>query len=82
MSAHTDSQQVVVFSLGGEQYALPIASVSEIIRYTPPRSIASADRYTHGVIGLRGKIVPVFDLAARTCRGNGGRGPRCRPAVA
>jgi purine-binding chemotaxis protein CheW len=65
MSAHTDSQQVVVFSLGGEQYALPIASVSEIIRHTPPRSIASADRYVHGVIGLRGKIVPVFDLAAR-----------------
>jgi purine-binding chemotaxis protein CheW len=65
MSANTDSRQVVVFSLGGEQYALPIESVSEIIRHTPPRAIASDDPYTRGVIGLRGKIVPVFDLAAR-----------------
>jgi purine-binding chemotaxis protein CheW len=61
----TTHRQVVVFSLGGEQYALPIESVSEIIRHTPPRAVAAADPYTHGVIGLRGKIVPVFDLAAR-----------------
>lgn len=65
MNAQTDSRQVVVFALGGEQYALPIEAVSEIIRHTPPRAIASEQPYTHGVIGLRGKIVPVFDLAAR-----------------
>jgi purine-binding chemotaxis protein CheW len=65
MNANDHSRQVVVFSLGGEQYALPIAAVSEIIRYTPPRSILSQDPYTQGVIGLRGKIVPVYDLAAR-----------------
>jgi purine-binding chemotaxis protein CheW len=65
MSLNDDSRQVVVFSLGGEQYALPIAAVSEIIRYTAPRTIMSHDPYMHGVIGLRGKIVPVFDLAAR-----------------
>jgi purine-binding chemotaxis protein CheW len=60
-----NTRQVVVFALGGEQYALPIAAVSEIIRYTPPRAVASAQPFTHGVIGLRGKIVAVFDLAAR-----------------
>jgi chemotaxis signal transduction protein len=29
-----------VFTLGGEQYALPIADVQEIIRYSEPRSAA------------------------------------------
>ena len=59
------SQQLVVFSLGGEEYALPIGSVHEIIRYTEPRSVASDQPWIHGVIGLRGKIIPIYDLAAR-----------------
>jgi purine-binding chemotaxis protein CheW len=59
------SRQLVVFALGGEQYALPIASVSEIIRHTRARSIATVDPWVRGVIALRGKIVPIFDLAAR-----------------
>jgi chemotaxis signal transduction protein len=29
----TETRQLVVFSLAGEQYALPIATVSEIIRH-------------------------------------------------
>ncbi len=60
-----DSRQLVVFSLAGEQYALPIESVSEIIRHTRARSIATDEPWVRGVIALRGKIVPIFDLAAR-----------------
>jgi purine-binding chemotaxis protein CheW len=59
------SQQLVVFSLGGEEYALPIGAVHEIIRFTDPRTIASDAPWIHGVIGLRGKIIPIYDLAAR-----------------
>ena len=59
------SQQLVVFSLGQEEYALPIAAVHEIIRFSEPRSVASEVAWIRGVIGLRGKIVPIFDLAAR-----------------
>ena len=59
------SQQLVVFSLGAEEYALPIGSVHEIIRYTEPRTVASDAAWIRGVIGLRGKIIPIFDLAAR-----------------
>jgi purine-binding chemotaxis protein CheW len=61
----TASQQLVVFSLGAEEYALPIAAVHEIIRFTEPRSVASDAAWVRGVIGLRGKIIPIFDLAAR-----------------
>jgi purine-binding chemotaxis protein CheW len=57
--------QLVVFSLGGEEYALPIARVHEIIRFVPPRSVASTDPSVRGVISLRGRIVPVYDLAVR-----------------
>ena len=59
------ARQLVVFSLGEEEYALPITEVHEIIRHTEPRSVASADPSVRGVISLRGKILPVHDLATR-----------------
>jgi purine-binding chemotaxis protein CheW len=65
MSEEAITRQLVVFSLGEEEYALPIADVHEIIRYTEPRSVASSVNWVRGVISLRGKIVPVYDLAAR-----------------
>ena len=61
----TSSQQLVVFSLGSEEYALPIGAVHEIIRFSEPRSVASDVPWIRGVIGLRGKIIPIYDLAAR-----------------
>ncbi len=61
----TDARQLVVFTLGSEQYGLPIQQVHEIIRYTQPRSVASNVDWVRGVISLRGRIVPVYDLAAR-----------------
>jgi len=57
--------QLVVFSLGAEEYGLPITAVQEIIRYTKPRTIPSAPPSVRGVINLRGKIIPVVDLKSR-----------------
>ena len=57
--------QLVLFSLGEDDYALPIGSVHEIIRYVEPRSISSNSPWVRGVISLRGKIVPICDLAAQ-----------------
>lgn len=65
MSDRHDACQLVVFSLGEEEYALPISYVHEIIRYTEPRTVASEDQSVRGVISLRGKILPVFDLGTR-----------------
>ena len=59
------ASQLVVFSLGEEEYALPITDVQEIIRYAEPRAVASDAPWIRGVISLRGKIIPVCDLAAR-----------------
>ena len=65
MSTDAVAQQLVVFSLGDEEYALPITRVQEIIRYSEPRAVSSELPWIRGVISLRGKIVPVCDLAAR-----------------
>ncbi len=61
--------QIVVFSLGEEEYGLPITQVQEIIRYTEPRAVASHIDWMRGVISLRGQIIPVIDLAARLALG-------------
>jgi purine-binding chemotaxis protein CheW len=58
-------QQIVVFSLGEEEYGLPITQVQEIIRHSEPRAVASHVAWMRGVISLRGQIIPVIDLAAR-----------------
>jgi purine-binding chemotaxis protein CheW len=65
MSTAETTRQLVIFSLGSEEYALPITRVQEIIRYTEPRTVASRTAWIRGVINLRGKIVPVCDLAER-----------------
>lgn len=61
-SPEATARQLVVFAVQGEEYALPIAAVREVIRYAPPRSVASSDQSLRGVINLRGAIVPVYDL--------------------
>ena len=59
------SRQFVVFHVGNEEYALPIAQIQEVIRFKQPRSVVSQDPWVIGVISLRGKIVPIGDLAGR-----------------
>ena len=61
-------RQVIAFSLHGEHYALPIAFVREIIRYTPPRATATAYGLIQGMINLRGRVLPVVDLSSRLGR--------------
>ncbi len=56
--------QLVVFSLHGEYYALPITAVQEIIRYTPPGATAAASGLIRGMINLRGRTLPVVDLSS------------------
>ncbi|HEX7290934.1 MAG TPA: chemotaxis protein CheW [Conexibacter sp.] len=60
-----DIRQLVVCALGGEQYGLPIELVREIVRFTEPRPVASDLPWMLGVISLRGRLVPVHDLAVR-----------------
>jgi purine-binding chemotaxis protein CheW len=57
--------QVVVCQLGEESYGLDIGSVFEIIRFQECTSVPAAPSFVDGVINLRGRIIPVVDMAGR-----------------
>ncbi len=58
MSTMQITRQLVVFSLGAEEYALPITQVQEIIRFSEPRPVSSEASWIKGVISLRGEDHP------------------------
>ena len=58
-------EQVVVFTIGGQEYALPISGVREIITWTAPTPVPEAPPYVEGVISVRGEVLPVVDLSRR-----------------
>jgi purine-binding chemotaxis protein CheW len=57
--------QYLIFSLGGEQFAVGTLRVREIIEYGNITSVPMMPAYIRGVINLRGAVVPVIDLNAR-----------------
>ncbi len=57
--------QVVVFSLGNEEYGLPIESVQEITRLTEIHPIPKAPDYLKGLISIRGEAIPLIDMQER-----------------
>jgi purine-binding chemotaxis protein CheW len=65
MPAAEVERQLVVFSLHGEHYGLPITAVREIIRYIPPSATATASGVIQGLINLRGRTLPLVDLSSR-----------------
>lgn len=65
MYAETRSRSYVIFAVGSERYGLPVDVVSGIIRYTEPTPVPHAAPSVTGVINLRGRVIPVVDLASR-----------------
>ena len=63
--AETGSLQFITFTLGEEDYGVDIMVVREIKGWTETTAIPNAPRFIHGVINLRGIIVPIMDLRAR-----------------
>ena len=57
--------QVVVCQLGPESYGLDISSVYEIIRFQECTAVPASPSFVDGVINLRGRIIPVVDMASR-----------------
>ena len=58
-------QQVVVFELSGETYALDIAFVDSIIHCQPVTPVPGAPDYIEGLINQRNRVFPVIDLRKR-----------------
>jgi purine-binding chemotaxis protein CheW len=63
MSAHSD--QYLTFIIRGEEHAVPILRVKEIIEFEAVTAVPHTPDYVRGVINLRGAVLPVIDLAAK-----------------
>jgi Chemotaxis signal transduction protein len=59
------SEQLVVFQLGDEEYAVQISRVKEIIRFNGAVKLPNTPAHLEGIINLRGKLIPVVDLGKR-----------------
>ncbi len=57
--------QYLTFGVDGEEYAIGILQVREIIGHRTPTTVPMAPDYVIGVINLRGSVVPVVDLAVK-----------------
>lgn len=64
--APTDTTQYLTFTLAGEEYAVTILKVREIVRYDPTlTAVPAMPAWVRGVMNLRGSVVPVVDLAVK-----------------
>jgi purine-binding chemotaxis protein CheW len=70
IKSHPDTGQYLTFVLGGEVYALGILNIKEIIQFGDLTAVPMMPSFIRGVINLRGRVVPVVDLAARFGRGS------------
>ncbi|MEJ6949846.1 chemotaxis protein CheW [Natronospora cellulosivora (SeqCode)] len=52
----------LTFSLGKEEYGIPILKVKEIIGMMEITEVPKSPEFVKGVINLRGKIIPLMDL--------------------
>jgi purine-binding chemotaxis protein CheW len=57
--------QYLTFQLAGEEYAVGILHVKEIITYGTLTIVPQTPPFIRGVINLRGSVVPVVDLALK-----------------
>jgi purine-binding chemotaxis protein CheW len=57
--------QLCTFRIGGEDYAVDVMRVREIVPPLPITPVPRAPPFVEGVVELRGEIVPVLDVRKR-----------------
>lgn len=57
--------QLVVFSIGNEEFGVEIGQVREIVRLVEITYLPKAPVFIEGVVNLRGQVLVVIDLAKR-----------------
>ncbi len=56
------SEQFVTFTLAGEEYAVDVFKVKEVIDPPTMTQVPNMPDYIPGVINLRGNVIPIVDL--------------------
>jgi len=61
----TETKQIVVFDLDGEEYGVPITDVKEILTMQEVTPMPNAPDFIRGILNVRGTIAVVVDLEKR-----------------
>jgi purine-binding chemotaxis protein CheW len=78
----TDEEiQLVVFSLGREEFAVEVTQVREIMRMEEITRMPKTPHFVEGIINLRGQIIAVVELAKRLNIEGGSRSGETRIIV-
>lgn len=57
--------QFLTFHLAGDEYAVPVLKVTEIIECAALTRVPGTPPWIRGVLNLRGSVAPVIDLAVK-----------------
>ncbi|MBF0265631.1 MAG: chemotaxis protein CheW [Gammaproteobacteria bacterium] len=60
-----ESDQHLTFVLSEEEFAIPVITIKEIIEYGHLTNVPMVPEFIHGVVNLRGNVVPVLSLASK-----------------
>lgn len=69
-AALCEEMQIVSFMVGGEEFALEIDKVKEIIRFPEIIKVPGVPEYIKGIIALRDSLMPIVDLRTRLQTGD------------
>ena len=56
------TKQIIVFRLAGEEYALDIKHIKEVVPTPPISKVPLTPKYIRGVANIRGNILAIVDL--------------------
>lgn len=65
LDKNSNAVQFLTFLIKGEVFALDIKSIKEILNYRSITKMPFMPSFIHGVLNLRGVVLPVIDLSAR-----------------
>jgi purine-binding chemotaxis protein CheW len=61
-AGHASGGKFLTFTLGNEEYGVPVLKVREIIKVMDITQVPQVADHVLGVINLRGRVIPVIDL--------------------
>jgi len=64
-SIHTANEQVIIFTLDEQYYALSLLSVIKVIHSIEVKPLPETPDVITGVVNIRGRIIPVADIRKR-----------------
>lgn len=58
-------KEVISFRIAKQLFAIEAMAIREIRAWSPPTRLPRVPQYVHGVLNLRGAVLPIIDLSAR-----------------